>query len=691
MECDLWAQDCPAGEKCMPWANDGGNSWNATKCTPVDPDPANTGEPCEAEGSGVSGVDDCEEGAMCWDVDTNTNEGHCVSLCTGSPDDPSCEDPTELCTVYNDGVLPLCTAMCDPLVQDCPYEDVCIGALQADGFTCAPDASGDEGQYGDPCEYINVCDPGLFCTNADNVPGCGASIGCCSEFCDVSNPDADMTCSGFDDGQQCVPWFEEGEAPPGFDDVGACSLPDGGAAADSAEDRDEAKPMCPDVREPVVLYMSNDDSNSQASPVLARRRIRAGNVVHPEDVRIYEFLNYYDLTCGGPVDVPAKVGIQMRQTSSELGEFIMLLFADGRTVEPEERPPFNLVFSLDTSGSMAGEPIELLKDSMTELAGSLRAGDTISMVTWSSSQDLVLDGLRVYGPNDPALIDAIERLSAHGSTDLHGGLVRAYETANAHRIQGGINRVVLVSDGGANTGITDIDLIAKEAEDENGEGIYLVGVGVGEATDYNDELMDAVTDAGKGAYIFIDEPAEATRMFGERFLANVAVSARDVRMQVTLPWYFGIKSFAGEEYSPDPAKVDPQHLAPNDTMLFHQTIAACDPTEVDVHDEIVARVDYKHPLTRHAMSEAVTMRISHLVGSNAARLYKGDVVVGYAEALIVIGDLVHRSRGRDATTVARNMVEWVQQAADALQDEELADIADILDEYGDNLARKYGS
>jgi Ca-activated chloride channel family protein len=437
--------------------------------------------------------------------------------------------------------------------------------------------------------------------------------------------------------------------------------------------------------------MSNDDSNSQASPVLARRRIREGRVVSPHDVRIYEFLNYYDMTCGGPVDVPARVGIQMRQTGAESGEFILLLYADGRTVSPEQRPPFNLVFSLDTSGSMEGEPLELLKDSMTALAGNLRAGDRISMVTWANYQEVVLDGLEVQGPHDPVLIDAIEGLTALGSTDLHGGLVAAYERANAHRIDGGINRVVLVSDGGANTGITDIGLIAKEAEDEDGEGIYLVGVGVGEAGDYSDDLMDAVTDAGKGAYVFIDEPAEAERMFGERFLANVAVSARDVRMQMTLPWYFGIKSFAGEEYSPDPAEVDPQHLAPNDTMLFHQTIAACDPTLVDLDDHIEARVDFKHPLTRHEMSEAVSMRISTLTTGNAARLYKGDVVVGYAKALIVIGDLVNRGRNEDAIAVARNMVGWVQDAAETLHDDELADIADILDEYGDHLESPFGS
>jgi hypothetical protein len=65
-ECDLWKQDCPPGEKCMPWANDGGGSWNATRCTPLAEDPRQPGEPCTVEGSGVSGRDDCDIRAMCW-------------------------------------------------------------------------------------------------------------------------------------------------------------------------------------------------------------------------------------------------------------------------------------------------------------------------------------------------------------------------------------------------------------------------------------------------------------------------------------------------------------------------------------------------------------------------------------------------------------------------------------------------
>jgi hypothetical protein len=225
-ECDTFLQDCPEGEKCMPWSNDGGSSWNAWKCTPIAPDPKDLGEPCTVEGSGVSGIDDCKEGAMCWDVDPETLEGYCIGFCLGSPDAPTCEDPCAVCIMYGDGVVNLCYASCDPVAQDCPGGDLCVPSAGGDGFVCVLDASGDEGQYKDPCEYVNVCDPGLLCADADFVPGCLGSMGCCTPYCDLANGNLD--CPDTNQGVECVPWWEEGyepDLPCVESEVGACVIP----------------------------------------------------------------------------------------------------------------------------------------------------------------------------------------------------------------------------------------------------------------------------------------------------------------------------------------------------------------------------------------------------------------------------------------------------------------------------------
>jgi hypothetical protein len=222
-ECDPWAQDCMEGEKCMPWANDGGSSWNATRCSPIDDNFVVIGDECQVEGSGVSGVDNCEIGSMCWNVDPETNMGVCVAFCSGSEANPICEDPGTSCNILNDGALILCLPNCDPLLQDCNEGEACYPTV--DAFSCVPDAGGETGMFGDNCEYLNVCDPGLFCAVPDGVPECAGSIGCCSSFCDLTDPDATASCPGAAGGQECVAWYEDGQAPPGYEAVGACLIP----------------------------------------------------------------------------------------------------------------------------------------------------------------------------------------------------------------------------------------------------------------------------------------------------------------------------------------------------------------------------------------------------------------------------------------------------------------------------------
>ncbi len=109
----------------------------------------------------------------------------------------------------------LCLPGCNPLRQDCYRDDVCIASASGDGFACVLDASGDEGQYQDPCQYANVCDPGLYCAPADAVPDCVDSFGCCTPYCVLTEPHCP-------DQTECIQWFAEGMAPPGQEDVGAC-------------------------------------------------------------------------------------------------------------------------------------------------------------------------------------------------------------------------------------------------------------------------------------------------------------------------------------------------------------------------------------------------------------------------------------------------------------------------------------
>ncbi|MFY0536211.1 hypothetical protein [Nannocystis pusilla] len=186
----------------MPYASDGGSSWQDTKCSPIAPNPAGVGEPCQAIGSWTSGEDTCDKHMMCWPDESDDLSGTCVAFCDGSPDAPSCA-PKTLCHVSGSGVLLLCLPMCDPILQDCPSGDLCIlNPDTANGSTCVLDASGEEGQAFDPCEFVNACDPGLFCVSPALASECDPEAeGCCLPVCDLNAPN---TCPGA--GQSCLPW-----------------------------------------------------------------------------------------------------------------------------------------------------------------------------------------------------------------------------------------------------------------------------------------------------------------------------------------------------------------------------------------------------------------------------------------------------------------------------------------------------
>ena len=168
-ECDLEAQDCPEDEKCMPWANDGGGEWNATRCSPIARNPSVHGEPCAVEGSGVSGVDDCELGSVCWEVDPETNQGVCHDLCVGSL---SCDDAQDSCAAF-DGFVELCVQSCDPVAPDCSLEEGCQLYEGSAAFVCQTAGST---PVGDPCADPSECVPDALCAYGLGI-GCGKEAG----------------------------------------------------------------------------------------------------------------------------------------------------------------------------------------------------------------------------------------------------------------------------------------------------------------------------------------------------------------------------------------------------------------------------------------------------------------------------------------------------------------------------------
>jgi hypothetical protein len=208
--CDPWLQDCPEGEKCVAYASAGG-TWDANKCVQVNGS-GQEGDPCMYTGA-VDSNDNCGADTWCWDVGAE-GLGTCTPFCSGSPDSPMCQPGTS-CSIANNGSINLCMVSCNPLLQDCPVDGTsCF--WEGNNFVCA-NATQDI-PAGEPCGFINDCVGGSICLAPEATPNCnGAS--CCVEYCDLFEPFCSIA------GTECTSFFEEGTAPPGFEDVGVCVVP----------------------------------------------------------------------------------------------------------------------------------------------------------------------------------------------------------------------------------------------------------------------------------------------------------------------------------------------------------------------------------------------------------------------------------------------------------------------------------
>ncbi|MDC0674824.1 hypothetical protein [Nannocystis radixulma] len=211
-DCDIWTQDCPEGQKCVPYSPDGTPVWTADGCFPVVADPVDIGEPCTFEDSPFSGRDNCDVGAMCWDGD-GTGEYTCAPLCTGTAEALTCPEGF-FCSTFWEALTVCERPACDPLKQDCsdPAE-LCVPNIYLEEDWCLHDDTDINHQVHEPCESETECDKGLACIYADSAAvECGDGFGCCEPFCEIGVD----SCPGV--GQVCAPWFTN-------TDVGVCQLP----------------------------------------------------------------------------------------------------------------------------------------------------------------------------------------------------------------------------------------------------------------------------------------------------------------------------------------------------------------------------------------------------------------------------------------------------------------------------------
>jgi len=280
---------------------------------------------------------------------------------------------------------------------------------------------------------------------------------------------------------------------------------------------------------PVSTFSIDVDTGAYAN---MRRFINEGRLPPQDAVRVEEMINYFDYDYAPPAnrETPFRVATEVAAAPWNPSALLLSVGIKGFEIAAEQRPAANLVFLIDVSGSMQPpDKLPLLKKAFRLLTEQFTARDRVSMIVYAGSSGVVLEP--TPGDQKYRIHEALERLSAGGSTNGASGIERAYQLAHDTFMKGGINRVVLATDGDFNVGTVDFEALVDMAERQRATGVELTTLGFGTGN-YNDQLMERLADAGNGNYAYIDTLSEARKVLVSQLTSTLFTIARDVKIQV---------------------------------------------------------------------------------------------------------------------------------------------------------------
>ncbi len=280
--------------------------------------------------------------------------------------------------------------------------------------------------------------------------------------------------------------------------------------------------------EPVSTFSIDVDTASYAN---VRRFLNDGTLPPADAVRTEELINYFrfaypDATANAPFSVTTDVAACPWNPRHRLA----LIGLQARRIPDDRTPPRNLVFLLDVSGSMMpADKLPLVKTAMRMLADTLKPADRVAIVVYAGASGLALPS--TPGDRKVEIQRAIAELNAGGSTNGAAGIRLAYDTAASAFIKGGINRVILATDGDFNVGVTSQGELVRLIEEQRERGIFLSVLGVGTGN-VKDSTMEKLADKGNGNYAYLDSLHEARRVLIAEAGATLVTVAKDVKIQV---------------------------------------------------------------------------------------------------------------------------------------------------------------
>jgi Ca-activated chloride channel homolog len=291
----------------------------------------------------------------------------------------------------------------------------------------------------------------------------------------------------------------------------------------------EDNPVKRVLEHPVSTFSIDVDTGSYAN---IRRMLKAGNLPSQDAVRTEELINYfsYQYPARAELSAPFVLHKELAATPWNNDTYLLHIGIKGYDLPAEQLPASNLVFLVDVSGSMrSADKIELLKSSLKLLTKRLGPDDSVSIVVYAGASGVVLEP--TSGRHKALIISALDRLTAGGSTNGAAGIRLAYAMAEQAFIKGGINRVLLATDGDFNVGTTNTEQLKDLIEEKRKSGIALSTLGFGTGN-YNDHMMEQIADVGNGNYAYIDTLNEAQKVLVDEMSSTMLTIAKDVKIQI---------------------------------------------------------------------------------------------------------------------------------------------------------------
>ncbi|MGH9424726.1 MAG: YfbK domain-containing protein, partial [Terriglobia bacterium] len=295
-----------------------------------------------------------------------------------------------------------------------------------------------------------------------------------------------------------------------------------------AYDRVVDNPFLRATQDPLSTFSIDVDTASYAN---LRRFLSSGALPPKDSVRIEEMVNYFAYNYAGPKNgAPFSAQVEVASAPWKPEHRLVKVGLKGREIPQDKRPPSNLVFLIDVSGSMQPpNKLPLIKRGLPLLVEKLTENDRVAIVIYAGASGMVLPSTTC--DHKAKILAALENLEAGGSTNGGSGIQLAYDTAIANFIKGGTNRVILATDGDFNVGVTNQGELTRLIEEEAKSGVFLSVLGFGMGN-YKDSTLEKLADKGNGNYAYVDSLQEARKVLVEEMGGTLITIAKDVKIQV---------------------------------------------------------------------------------------------------------------------------------------------------------------